>query len=102
MVAVAPREAVKPPPVDDDTQQVPAGEGRLRIGTLPASAVSHVLVGRDDWGPAPVDRKVPSGHYVVTVRIGEGKKAAPWKGPVLPDRTTMLVYDIDGERWQVK
>jgi hypothetical protein len=101
-VAVAPREAARPAPTEDDAQPVPVGEGRLRIGTLPANAVSHVLVGHDDWGPAPVDRKVRSGHYVVTVRIGEGKKATPWKGPVMPDRTTMLVYDIDGERWQVK
>ena len=93
----------KPTPVPtEDSAQVPAGEGRLRIGTIPASVVSRILVGRDDWGPGPVDRKVSSGHYVVSVRMENGKKSASWKGPVMPDRTTMLVYDIDNERWQVK
>ena len=64
--------------------------------------MTRIVVGRDDWGPAPVDRKIPSGHYVVTVRIADGKKSAVWKGAVLPDRTTMLFYDIDTERWQVR
>ena len=100
----------KPPPVavaskdpaPREEAAVPAGEGRLRIGTLPASAVGHIVVGRDDWGPAPVDRKVSSGHYVVSVKMENGKKSVAWKGPVLPDRTTLLVYDIDKEAWQVK
>ena len=60
------------------------------------------MVGRDDWGAAPVDRKVSSGHYVVSVRLENGKKSVAWKGPVMPDRTTMLVYDINTERWQLK
>ncbi len=101
-VVAGPREHVKAPPPEDEPVQVPAGEGRLRIGTIPASVVSRILVGRDDWGPGPVDRKVTSGHYVVSVKMENGKRSAVWKGPVMPDRTTMLVYDIDNERWQVK
>lgn len=102
LVAAVQKEHPKPAPVDDDPVQVPAGEGRLRIGTLPASVVSRIVVGREDWGPGPVDRKVSSGNYVVSVKMENGKKSAVWKGPVMPDRTTMLVYDIDNERWQVK
>ena len=100
-LAVAPKDHPKPAPAVEE-EQVPAGEGRLRIGTLPASVVSRIVVGRDDWGPAPVDRKVSSGHYIVSVKMENGKKTAVWKGPVMPDRTTMLVYDIDNGRWQVK
>jgi eukaryotic-like serine/threonine-protein kinase len=101
-VVVVPKEHPKPPAVEDDTTQVPAGEGRLRIATMPASVVSKIMVGRDDWGAAPVDRKVSSGHYVVSVKLENGKKSVAWKGPVMPDRTTMLVYDINTERWQLK
>jgi len=102
-IAAAPKEHPKPaPPPEDEPVQVPAGEGRLRIGTIPASVVSRIVVGRDDWGPGPVDRKVSSGTYAVSVRMENGKKSAVWRGAVMPDRTTMLVYDIGNERWQVK
>ncbi len=101
--AVAAKEHPRPVSApEEEAVAVPSGEGRLRIGTLPASVVSRIIVGRDDWGPGPVDRKVSSGNYVVSVRMENGKKTVTWKGPVMPDRTTMLVYDIDNERWQVK
>ncbi len=100
-VAVAPKEPPKAAPAADEAP-VPAGEGRLRIGTLPASAVGRIVVGREDWGPGPVDRKVTSGHYAVSVKLENGKKSIVWKGPVMPDRTTLLVYDVEKESWSAK
>ncbi len=102
-VAAAARDHPKPPPpVEEDPVQVPAGEGRLRIGTNPASVACRIIVGRDDWGPGPVDRKVSSGNYAVSLKMDNGKKSIAWKGPVLPDRTTMLVYEVEAERWVLK
>jgi outer membrane biosynthesis protein TonB len=106
--AAQPHEKPKPRPKEtahsatEQAAPVVGGEGRLRIGTMPASAVTRILVGSDDWGPAPVDRKIPSGQYVVTVRTPDGKKSSAWKGPVMPDHTTVLFYDLETARWQLK
>jgi serine/threonine-protein kinase len=86
----------KPPAVE---APIAAGEGRIRIGIKPQSAVTRVLVGKEDWGAAPLDRKVPSGHYTLVVRLADGKRSAPMRADVQPDQTTKLVYDVDAEKW---
>jgi len=96
-VVVAAKEAAVEEPAP-----IPAGEGRLRIATLPASVPCRILVGREDWGPGPLDRKLPSGNYAVTVKLESGKKSAVWKVAVLPNRTSALLYDINADRWEPK
>ncbi len=97
LVVVAAKE-----PVAEEPAPIPAGEGRLRIATLPASVPCRILVGREDWGPGPLDRKVPSGNYAVTVKLENGKKSAVWKVAVMPNRTSALVYEINADRWDPK
>jgi serine/threonine-protein kinase len=81
-------------------ETIPEGEGQLRINIQPANVVSRVVVGHDDWGPAPVNKKVASGRYVVSVKLADGKKSPEWRGPVMPDVTTVLIYDTETGRWQ--
>src|SRR6185436_8556909 len=44
-------------------EAIPAGRGTLRINVQPASLASRAVVGRDDWGPTPVNKRVDSGQY---------------------------------------
>ncbi len=81
---------------------IPAGQGKLRIGATDADAVAGILVGKEDWGSPPVDRRVSSGTYTVVLKLADGRKSSSWKGPVMPDRTTVLVYDVATEKWSVK
>jgi hypothetical protein len=79
---------------------IPPGQGQLRISTSPASVATRVTVGRNDWGPAPVNQRIASGRYAVTVLLPNGKKSPEWVGNVMPDVTTVIVYDIDSGKWQ--
>jgi hypothetical protein len=110
-VRLAPDEPVRParpvhaerpepkPPPEEAAPVIPAGEGKLRISATNPSAVTAVLVGGEDWGSPPVNKKVSSGLYVVTVKLADGKRSVPWKGAVQPDKTTALVYDVTGGKW---
>ena len=92
-----PRRVVTPAP---EPETVPAGEGKLRISTEPQDVVSRVLVDRVEWGMAPQSRPVKSGRYSVSVKLPDGRRSPEWKGPVMPETTTVLIYDIAGGRWQ--
>ncbi len=81
-------------------EAIPAGQGQLRINVMPANIASRVTVGRNDWGPAPVNQRIASGRYVVTVVLPGGKKSPEWVGNVMPDATTTIVFDIDSGKWQ--
>jgi tRNA A-37 threonylcarbamoyl transferase component Bud32 len=94
------RRVVKEPPGPVAESAIPQGEGQLRINIQPANVVTRVVVGRDDWGPAPVNKRVASGRYVVSVKLPDGKKSPEWRGPVMPDMTTVLIYDTETGRWQ--
>lgn len=63
---------------------------------------AQVLVGPDDWGLAPVDRKVSSGRYSVSLKLPDGRRSVPWKGAVMPDRITALIYDVENQRWSAR
>jgi hypothetical protein len=97
-----PRPIRHPKPVEQApvAEVIPAGKGTLRINVQPASLASRAVVGRDDWGPTPVNKRVDSGQYVVSVRLPDGKKSPEWKGPVMPDVTTVLIYDASTGHWQ--
>ncbi|MFT3840336.1 MAG: protein kinase [Myxococcaceae bacterium] len=89
-----------PKPVEED--EIPQGTGHLRITANPQSANAQVLVGGDDWGVAPQDRKVLSGRYSVSLKFPDGRRSAVWKGPVMPDRATALIYDVESQRWSAR
>jgi eukaryotic-like serine/threonine-protein kinase len=98
-VAVAP--VVQSPPAKVD-EPVPAGQGKLRVVVKPESAVNRVMVDREEWGQAPIDRKIASGKYTVSVKLSDGQKSQPWSGPVMPGRTTTLIYDIESRTWSAR
>ncbi|MFZ5471640.1 MAG: serine/threonine protein kinase [Myxococcota bacterium] len=81
----------KPPVAAAPALPVPAGEGRLRIGAVPDGTVT---VGPEKWGTTPVDRKVSSGRYVVSI-VGANGKRGQCQATVMPDRTTILIYNFD-------
>jgi len=90
----------KADPAPPAPEAIPPGQGQLRINVMPANVASRVTVGRNDWGPAPVNQRIASGRYVVTVVLPGGKKSPEWVGTVMPDATTTIVYDIDSGKWQ--
>jgi hypothetical protein len=63
---------------------------------------AQVLVDSTDWGVAPQDRKVQSGRYSVSLKLPDGKRSVPWKGAVMPDRITALIYDVENQRWSAR
>ena len=66
------------------------GIGKLRVGAVPEGVVS---VGGKTWGQAPVNRKVASGQYRVSVVGARGKKGV-CLATVTPDKTTIVIYDF--------
>jgi hypothetical protein len=47
-----------------------------------------------------VNQRIASGRYVVSVLLPGGKRSPDWVGTVMPDATTVLIYDIDTGKWQ--
>jgi hypothetical protein len=98
--------AVPPPPppprVEEPRPRVIApGIGKLRVSTVPGSAAVQVLVNGKAVGPPPQNiNDVKSGPYTVELRLADGKKSPPWRGDVLPDATTVLMFDPDSGKWR--
>jgi len=95
-------EKPEKPPEEAAPAAIPAGQGKLRIGATDTDAIAGIFVGAEDWGTPPVDRRVSSGQYVVTVKLSNGQRSTAWKGPVYPDKTTVLMYDVANSRWSAK
>jgi serine/threonine-protein kinase len=83
-----------PPPEKEDA--IPPGEGKLRINVSAPSA--KIFVGAEDWGEPPVNRKVSSGHYRVTVKLPDGSSSSS-RASVWPDQTTTMVFDVATQKW---
>jgi len=94
-----PVEKVEKPPVKEE---IPAGQGKLRLGEAKDNTVKAFLVGGKEVGSPPLDVKVPSGYHTVAAKLVDGRLSAPWKGAVWPDRTTVLVYDATSGRWSAR
>lgn len=96
------RSVPRPEPVAkvEVSQDIPAGTGKLRISATQPGVVAAVLVGGDDWGTPPVNKSVPSGQYTVTLKLTDGRKTAAWKGPLMPDQTRALMYDVETDKWR--
>lgn len=87
-------KADRPPPAKEDS--IPPGEGKLRISVSSSSA--KILVGSEDWGEPPVNRKVSSGWYRVTVKLPDGSSSSS-KTSVWPDQTTTVMFDASNQKW---
>jgi len=97
-----PIAAPAPAPKPVEEEEIPPGTGHLRITANPQSANAQVWVGSDDWGVAPQDRRVQSGRYTVSLKFPDGRRSAVWKGAVMPDRATALIYDVEAQRWSAR
>jgi hypothetical protein len=98
-VAVAkPLPVEKPPATPSATKEeaIPPGEGKLRINVSAPSA--KILVGNEDWGEPPVNRKVNSGVYRVTVKLPDGSSSTS-RASVWPDQTTTMMFDASSQKW---
>lgn len=98
-VAVAkppPGKVVERPPPPPKEDAIPPGEGKLRINVSAPSA--KILVGNEDWGEPPVNRKVNSGVYRVTVKLPDGSSSSS-KASVWPDQTTTVMFDSASQKW---
>ncbi|MEW5743711.1 MAG: serine/threonine-protein kinase [Myxococcota bacterium] len=95
---------VKPPPVEKPPpsppapkeEAIPPGEGKLRINVSAPSA--KILVGNEDWGEPPVNRRVNSGVYRVTVKLPDGSSSTS-RASVWPDQTTTVMFDASSQKW---
>lgn len=96
-IKAAPPEP-SPPPV---AEPIAEGIGTLRVALLGDDSGARVVVrGSKSFEDAPpLSNRVPSGLYTVTVRLGNGSVSPAWKGPVRPDDTRKLTYDVGQQRW---
>lgn len=104
-VAMASTKTTPPPvpvPKSEEDEAIPNGEGRLRIAIKPQSKKNSVSVAGNAWGEAPLDRKLPSGRYTVTVTLSDSGKRVERKVAVLPDKVTALEYLVDEDRWSLR
>jgi serine/threonine-protein kinase len=86
---------LEPPP-----QAIPPGEGKLRV-SVAGPGRSSVIVGGDDWGEPPVNKRVNSGNFKVMVRLDDGTTSST-KAVVLPDQTTIVSFDVPSQKWTTR
>jgi hypothetical protein len=98
MAVAKPLPVEKPPATPSATKEeaIPPGEGKLRINVSAPSA--KILVGNEDWGEPPVNRKVNSGVYRVTVKLPDGSSSTS-RASVWPDQTTTMMFDASSQKW---
>ncbi len=75
---------------------IPPGEGQLRIKVINAGRAT-LTVDDESWGEPPVNRKVSSGAFHLTVRA-DGRSWSS-KVTVLPDQTTAVTLDAETGKW---
>lgn len=90
-----PAEKIEPP----KEEAIPAGEGKLRVN-VSNTASAKVYVGSEDWGDPPVDKRVSSGTYRVTVKLPDGSSSSG-KAQVFPDQITTVIFDATTQKWNV-
>ncbi|MGV3620281.1 MAG: serine/threonine protein kinase [Archangium sp.] len=91
-----PPEAEKPPPVGKD-EPIPEGEGRLSISVKGSPAATLTVQG-ETWDTPPVQRRLNSGRYRVTIKLPNGAQATVMAA-VMPDKKTELMLDPASLKW---
>lgn len=103
-----PKVAARPPPEKTDTppppppvvkdEPIPEGTGKLVISVGDNTARHIITVQGEEWGTPPMNRKVASGMYKVSVKLENGS-VSNFKAAVMPDKTTVLTLDPGSMRW---
>ena len=86
-----------PPPVPKD-EPIPEGTGKLVISVGDNTARHIITVQGEEWGTPPMNRKVASGLYKVSVKLENGTSTS-FKAAVMPDKTTVLTLDPANLHW---
>lgn len=95
-----PKVEVKEPPKEPEAVVIPPGQGTLRIDVRGAGR-STIIVGTDDWGAPPVNRKINSGNFKVMVKLDDGSSPSV-RAVVMPDQTTIITYDAASQKWAIR
>lgn len=93
-----PVEKNDPPPQVVKDEAIPEGTGKLVISVGDNTARHIITVQGEEWGTPPMNRKVASGMYRVSVKLENGT-VSNFKAAVLPDKTTVLTLDPGSMRW---
>ncbi|MFT3713087.1 MAG: protein kinase [Archangium sp.] len=86
------------PKVDE---AIPEGTGKLLVSVGDNQGSVSVAVAGEDWGQPPIQKKVSSGYYKVSVKLGDGT-ASSFKATVMPDKTTVLTLDPSSGKWSAQ
>ena len=89
-------EKVQPPPQKDEP--IPEGTGKLVISVGDNKGRSVITVAGEEWGAPPINKKIASGMYRVSVKLENGTSSS-FKATVMPDRTTTLMLDPGSLQW---
>ncbi|PZR15357.1 MAG: hypothetical protein DI536_07840 [Archangium gephyra] len=91
-----PRPIASPPPAAKD-EPIPEGEGRLSISIMGSPSATLTVQG-ETWDTPPVQRRVNSGKYRVTIKLPSGGQATT-TATVMPDKKTELMLDPASLTW---
>lgn len=89
---------VEKPPVVAKDEPIPEGTGKLLVSVGGNQDRSSVAVQGEDWGQPPIQKKISSGIYKVSVKLADGSSAT-FKATVMPDKTTVLTLDPSSLKW---
>jgi eukaryotic-like serine/threonine-protein kinase len=85
-----------PPPAKDEP--IPEGTGKLVISVGDNTGRHVITVQGEEWGTPPMNRKVSSGIYKVSVKLENGS-STNFKATVMPDKTTVLTLEPANLKW---
>jgi serine/threonine-protein kinase len=92
------KPADKPPDKPKADEAIPEGTGKLLVSVGDNQGTVSVAVAGEDWGQPPIQKKVSSGYYKVSVKLSDGSNAS-YKATVMPDKTTVLTLDPASLKW---
>ena len=86
-----------PPPVQKD-EPIPDGVGRLSIAVGGSPGRVSLTVQGEAWDEPPVQRRVASGVYRVSIKLADGTQAST-RATVMPDKLTVVTLDASSSKW---
>ena len=89
------------PPEKPKDEAIPEGTGKLLVSVGDNQGTVSVAVAGEDWGQPPIQKKVSSGYYKVSVKLADGSNAS-FKATVMPDKTTVLTLDPSSLKWSAQ
>ena len=93
-----PAEKPEKPIEKPKDEPIPEGTGKLLVSVGDNQGALSVAVAGEDWGQPPIQKKVSSGVYKVSVKLADGSSAS-FKATVMPDKTTVLTLDPGSLKW---